>query len=118
MKNKIIALLLLSFIILEACLIIIKNEGGDVKEVYNNVETTKKEYSIIEVLDELKDKESLEVQNIYKDKDTYIIKGNIKGSNEKFKDCINSLDRFNIIDYSLEFDGENIIGTFTLNLSI
>ena len=106
MKNKILAIVLLIFIGIESYFIFYsKKEKVIVKK-----------YSLTEVLEYLNDN-TIEVKNIYKSGEDYIINGVISGENGEFLKKINSLDKLNILDYSLELHSDTIYGNFTFKYS-
>lgn len=119
MKRKIITLFLAITIVLEITMLIWKNEDIETSVEVVKVDTSreKNEHSLKEVINELEKKGEIEVQNIHKEEESYFVKGVIRGSNDEFIDKLNSLHNLKIVDYSLDFNGEEIKGTFTLNYS-
>lgn len=114
MKNKIFAILLFVFIGIEAYFVFYSKKE-EVKPVVTEKVIVKK-YSLTEVLEYLNDN-AIEVKNIYKSGEDYIINVVIRGENEEFLEKINSLDKLSILDYSLELYSDTIYGNFTFKYS-
>ena len=114
MKNKILAIVLFVFIGIESYLIFYSKKE-EVKPVVTEKVIVKK-YSLTEVLEYLNDN-AIEVKNIYKSGEEYIINAVISGENREFLKKINSLDKLSILDYSLELSSDTIYGNFTFKYS-
>ena len=114
MKNKIFAIVLFVFIGIESYFIFYSKKE-EVKPVVTEKIIVKK-YSHTEVLGYLNDN-AIEVKNIYKSGEDYIINGVISGENREFLEKINSLDKLSILDYSLELYSDTIYGNFTFKYS-
>lgn len=114
MKNKIFAIVLFVFIGIEAYFVFYSKKE-EVKPVVTEKVIVKK-YSLTEVLEYLNDN-AIEVKNIYKSGEDYIINVVIRGENEEFLEKINSLDKLSILDYSLELYSDTIYGNFTFKYS-
>lgn len=114
MKNKIFAIVLFVFIGIESYFIFYSKKE-EVKPVVTEKIIVKK-YSLTEVLEYLNDN-AIEVKNIYKSGEDYIINGVISGENREFLEKINSLDKLSILDYSLELYSDTIYGNFTFKYS-
>ncbi len=114
MKNKILAIVLFVFIGIESYLIFYSKKE-EVKPVVTEKVIVKK-YSLTEVLEYLNDN-AIEVKNIYKSGEEYIINAVISGENREFLKKINSLDKLSILDYSLELYSDTIYGNFTFKYS-
>ena len=114
MKNKIFAIVLFVFIGIEAYFVFYSKKE-EVKPVVTEKVIVKK-YSLTEVLEYLNDN-TIEVKNIYKSGEDYIINVVIRGENGEFLEKINSLDKLSILDYSLELYSDTIYGNFTFKYS-
>ena len=114
MKKKIFAIVLFVFIGIEAYFVFYSKKE-EVKPVVTEKVIVKK-YSLTEVLEYLNDN-AIEVKNIYKSGEDYIINGVISGENGEFLEKINSLDNLSILDYSLELYSDTIYGNFTFKYS-
>ena len=114
MKNKILAIVLLIFIGIESYFIFYSKKE-EAKPTLTEKVIVKK-YSLTEVLEYLNDN-AIEVKNIYKSGEDYIINGVISGENGEFLEKINSLDKLSILDYSLELYSDTIYGNFTFKYS-
>ena len=114
MKNKIFAIVLFVFIGIESYFIFYSKKE-EVKPVVTEKIIVKK-YSLTEVLGYLNDN-AIEVKNIYKSGEDYIINGVISGENREFLEKINCLDKLSILDYSLELYSDTIYGNFTFKYS-
>lgn len=114
MKNKIFAIVLFVFIGIEAYFVFYSKKE-EVKPVVTEKVIVKK-YSLTEVLEYLNDN-AIEVKNIYKSGEDYIINVVIRGENGEFLEKINSLDKLSILDYSLELYSDTIYGNFTFKYS-
>lgn len=114
MKNKIFAIVLFAFIGIESYFIFYSKKE-EVKPVVTEKIIVEK-YSLTEVLGYLNDN-AIEVKNIYKSGEDYIINGVIRGENGEFLEKINSLDKLSILDYSLELYSDTIYGNFTFKYS-
>lgn len=114
MKNKIVAVVLFIFIVIEGYFsFYLKKE--EIKPTIQK-ETLEKKYSITEVLQYLNNN-TIEVNNIYKSGEDYIINGSVKGENLEFLEKIHSLERLCILDYTLELYGDSVNGNFTFKYS-
>lgn len=119
MKKKILAVIFLIIIILESSIIYIKERTCSVEDEKNKIE--EKEYvnkekpvTIIDILDDFDNNSSISLMNIDDKTDIYEVNVKISGNKDKFIEAMNNLKGFEIIDYSINLEKDNIQGIFKL----
>ena len=114
MKNKVVAMILFVFIIIEGYFsFYFKKE--EIEPVVIQEDLSKK-YSFTDVLQYLNNN-TIEVKNIYKSGEDYIINGDINDKNDEFLEKIQKIDRLELLDYTLDLKGDSINGNFTFKYS-
>lgn len=116
MKKKILAVAFLIIIVLECFVIYIKEKEVRIKEEVEKKEQINEEnlITIIDILNDFEENPSINLMSIDDKVENYEVNIKIVENKNEFIETVNKLNDFEIIDYNIKLEENNISGVFKL----